>query len=187
MRCSFGRSQQTDRVTAFKLQQRGVTRVVSQLTAVVGPKAHLGALLGGLAFDLLGSPDCPGRIDAGQASHAPLSIMKPALRDQQPVLGRPVHQPMLPVDPPGPPPRHPAPQRFRLTNSGKRRPRTFLDQDVHPFQQRPVRRLPVQILRPGPFAENQPHSSSSCSVPLPSSNSAIEANKRSAFAGLLSR
>ena len=47
--------------------------------------------------------------------------------------------------------------------------------------------LPIQIIFPGMFREDQFHSLSSRSVPLPLSSSATEASKRRAFFGARSK
>lgn len=113
--------------------------------------------------------------------------MKPALRDQQPTFAWPIDKAMLLRDPPRPPARQRTAQRLRLAGAIKRRARAFLDESVEPGEQLGIGRLPVQVILPCLFVENELHSASSRSVPLPSSRSLTALSSRSALRGFRSR
>src|SRR5699024_5208815 len=97
------------------------------------------------------------------------------------------HQPVLVIDPPRPIPLETVLQRFGLTDPFIAVTSDVLDQAIDPLQQLAVLLLPPQVVVPASRAEDDPHSSSSRSVPCPASSSSMEASSRRALAGLRSR
>lgn len=83
--------------------------------------------------------------------------MIPALGDQQGVIFHPVDQPVLLVQPAGPPAGQAALERFRLARSCRRRARALADQPVQATEQFAVLLLPVEIILPGLIMKDDLH------------------------------
>jgi hypothetical protein len=118
--------------------------------------------------------------------------MIPALRDLKRLriaLARhPIYQPMLAVDPAGPPAGQIAAERFRLAGAAERIAHAFLDQRIDAFEALPVVALPAEIVIPRPRREDQLHGSINArSTRLPASSSAMLSSSRFALAGDCSR
>ena len=114
--------------------------------------------------------------------------MIPALRNLQrlpiPLTADPIDQPMLTVDPAGPPAAEIAAERLGLAGAAKGVAATVPDQVVEAGEQLGVFGLPVEIVGPGSRPEDKLHGSiSSCSSPCPASRSRIASSSRSALAG----
>src|SRR3954469_9781097 len=99
---------------------------------------------------------------SGRRARSP-SIMIPALRHFQRLClafpRHPIHQAMLPCDPPRPPAAEILPQGLGLAGAAERVPHAFLESGVTPDLLSGVRPLPVEILVPGSGREGEVHGS----------------------------
>ena len=78
-------------------------------------------------------------------------------------------------------------KRLRLADPFKGKPADFLEEDVDPLQNLPVRFLPVEILPPRVIGEDVAHPASLRFTPFPSSICWIDSRSLRALRGDLSR
>jgi hypothetical protein len=78
-------------------------------------------------------------------------------------------------------------QGFRLAEAFKGSALRVFDEGIDAVEDFAVGLLPIEILLPGMFREDEFHSTNSRSVPPPDSNSATDARRRRAFLGLRKR
>ena len=115
------------------------------------------------------------------------SIVISALRDQEPIIRRPIDKTVLLRQAPRPPAGQAPAKRLGLSGPGERRARAFLDESVQAREQPGIIRLPVEGVLPGALAEDELHSGITRSIPPPLSSSTIASMSRPAFLALRSR
>lgn len=109
------------------------------------------------------------------------------LGDEQLIFLDSINQPMLPIQAARPPARELPFERLRLAGPVKRGARTFLDETVQAGKQLAIMLLPIEVVVPSLFMEDDLHSIRAFSTPLPVSSSSTAFNRRLEFSGLLSR
>lgn len=115
------------------------------------------------------------------------SVVISELRNLQLISRDPVDHSVLIIDPAGPIPRQGMLQRLRLPRSFEWSAHNLADESIDSTKYLLVRPLPDQVVFPGVFGEDDPHSTSSRSRPCPSESSAIDSSSRRAFLGARSR
>ena len=98
-----------------------------------------------------------------------------------------VHDSMFIANPAGPISSQCVFQRLRFANAFERLSRNVTDKKVYPFERFLVCFLPIQIVFPSIFGEDQLHSASALATPRPASSSAIDSMSLRAFFGLLNK
>src|SRR5690625_1745334 len=116
-----------------------------------------------------------------------LSIVVPAGRNADLVIGQLVHEPVFIGDAAGPVPLEAVPHRCCVLQSLVAVASYVLDQRVDALEDLTVLILPPNIVLPGALRPHQFHSFDSRSIPWPDSNSSIAVTRRRAFSGLRSR
>ena len=116
-----------------------------------------------------------------------VSIVIPELDDIQRIPFDLIDDAVLFVYPSGPVAREGMPERFRFSFPLLRISANVFDKNMNSIENLFVRSLPIQIIFPGLGGKNYFHSINFLSVPLPSSSSFIDSNRRRALRGLLRR